>query len=322
MQFQGMGKPPLGVVFDCDMGNTIDDALALAMLYGLQGKNAIRVISVSINKPNLKAAAFCDVVSRFYLGDGGGFLPPSPIGMTLAARMDPDAAMAAAPLARQTPEGKPQYSCGIAKLNDTADPVAQIRNALTAQVDQNAVVVLAGSAANLAGVLDLPGTRELIVKKVKFLCATNFGRDSRAARKLLTEWPTEIVYAPPDLGEALPYPGASIEKDFAWSPAHPIVDAYRAYKPMPYDAPSWAMTAALHAGRPTEADFKLSDPGTLAAADDGRITFTPSANGKHRQLILDPAQKEKIIALYTELVSAKPVPRAGRGRFPQQKKKQ
>ena len=319
MQFQGQGKPPVGVVFDCDMGNTIDDALALALLYGFQGKNTIRVISVSVNKPNLKAAEYCDVVTRFYQGEPGGFFAPTPIGLALAARMDPDAAMTTAPLARQNAEGKPQYSCGINKLNDTADPVAQIRNALTAQADQNAVVVLKGPATNLVGVLELPGTRDLIVHKVKFLVAADFGRDAAAARKLLAEWPAPIVYASPELGDALPFPGASIEKDFAWSPAHPIVDAYRAYKSMPYDAPSWAMTAVLHAARPAEADFKLSDPGTLVL-DSDRVRFTASAQGKHRQLLYDPEQKEKIIALYTELASAKPVPRQ---RFrPDAKKKQ
>ena len=40
-----------------------------------------------------------------------------------------------------------------------------------------------------------------------------------------------------EVGEALPYPGASIESDLSWSTAHPVGDAYRAFKPMPYDAP-------------------------------------------------------------------------------------
>jgi hypothetical protein len=305
MQFQ-QGKPAIGAVYDCDM-STIDDALALAMLYGLQGKGTLRVISVSVSKPNLKAAEYCDVLTRFYNGEPGGFFGPTPIGLALAPKMDPDAAMVLAPLA-----GK--YSRGIQKLNDTADPVAQIRNALTAQFDQNAVVVLAGPATNLAGVLDLPGTKELIAKKVKLLCVTDFGGNVAAARKMLAEWQSPIVHAPAELGNAILFPGASMEKDFAWSAAHPVVDAYKAYKPMPYDAPSWAMTAALYAARPAENDFKLSDPGTLSLADGGVVRFTPGPSGKHRQLLLDPAQKDKIVQTYTELVSAKPVPRTGRRR--------
>jgi len=47
--------------------------------------------------------------------------------------------------------------------------------------------------------------------------------------------------------------------------------------------------------------------------DDGSTRFSPGADGKHRYLIVDPAQKDRITALYTAMVSAKPVPRPGRG---------
>ena len=63
MQFQGMGKPAIGIVFDSDLGNGIDDALALAMLYGLEGKNEARLISMSTTKSCLRAAAFCDALA-------------------------------------------------------------------------------------------------------------------------------------------------------------------------------------------------------------------------------------------------------------------
>src|SRR5438093_314668 len=71
-QFFGQGKPPLGVVFDSDMDAGIDDALALAMLFGFEGKNEARVISISIDRSNLQTAAFCDAVTRFYEDPSGG----------------------------------------------------------------------------------------------------------------------------------------------------------------------------------------------------------------------------------------------------------
>ena len=138
--------------------------------------------------------------------------------------------------------------------------------------------------------------------------------DVAAARKLFAEWPTPIVAVGSEVGDALPYPGASIEKDFAWAPAHPVVDAYRALKPMPYDAPASALAAVLYAVHPAEDYFKLSDPGTISVLDDGRTRFTPGAEGTHRYLIADPAQKERITAVYTAMVSAAPAPRPGRGR--------
>ena len=51
--------------------------------------------------------------------------------------------------------------------------------------------------------------------------------DVAAAKKLFAEWQTPIVAVGSEVGDALPYPGASIEKDFAWAPVHPVVDAYR-----------------------------------------------------------------------------------------------
>ena len=145
MQFGGQGKPSLGVIFDADMGSTIDGPLGLALLYGLQGKNESRVVSVTTSRPSVNSAALCDILVRFYTGEPGGFFGAQPIGMT-SGKTAEDTPMIAAVLAKP-------YSRGIHKLNDTADPVAVIRNALSAQFDQNAVVVMAGPATNLARVL-------------------------------------------------------------------------------------------------------------------------------------------------------------------------
>src|SRR5674476_332359 len=87
MQFQSPGKPPVGIVFDADLGNTIDDALALAMLFGFQGRNESRVLSVSTTKSSLNAAIFADVLVRFYTGEPGPFAPAMPIGLSLAGNM-------------------------------------------------------------------------------------------------------------------------------------------------------------------------------------------------------------------------------------------
>ena len=316
MQFQPQGGPPPGIVFDADLGNTIDDALALAMLYGFQGKNESRVLSVSTTKSCLDAAVFADVLVRFYTGEPGPFFPAIPIGLSLTGKMtEPNPMLAAV-------TGNSKYARAIVKMNDTADPLALIRNALSAQFDQNVIVVLTGPATNLAGLLALPGTAQLIARKVRMLVVaadTITMGDVAAAKRLFAEWPTEIVVAGSELGDALPFPGASIDKDFAWSEAHPLVVAYRAYHPMPYDAPAIAMAAALYAVRPRENYFKLSDPGTIGVAVDGRFQFAPAPGGKHRTLIADATQKERIQQIYVETASTKPVGRVQRFRPPQKK---
>jgi hypothetical protein len=302
-----MGKPAMGVVYDADLGNTIDGALALAVLYGLQVKNESRVVSVTTSKPSLNSAAFADILVRFYTGEPGGFFAAQPIGMASAGKGAEDTPIVTTVLAKE-------YSRGVKKLNDTADPVATIRNALSAQFDGNAAVVLAGPATNLAGVLALPGAKELIARKVKLLCVAAWrgsagAWDGPSAKKLFTEWPTPIVAIPKEVGDAVLFPASAIDKELAWTPNHPIADAWKAAGAK--DIPTWAMAAALHSTR-QEGFFKLSDPGTISSTDDGRTTFTPSAGGKHRNLIVDPATKDKVLAAYLELASTKQVPRRGR----------
>ncbi len=318
MQFGG-GKPPVGIVFDADIGNTIDDALALALLYGLQGKGETRVVGVIVSRPNLNAAAFADVLVRFYTGEPGPFSVIPPIGLALGSKPVPDTPLVDVPLARQTPDGKPLYPRSIAKVDDTADPVVLIRNNLSAQFDGNAMVVCTGPATDLAGFLDLPEAKDLVTAKVRYLVLgagaypdgpqeSGIRADIRAARRVLAEWPGPIVACGAEVGAALPFPASSLDKDFAWAPAHPLVDAYRAAKPAPYDAPSCAMAAALYAVRPGETYFRASGAGTITVLDDGRTHFAPGA-GSHRYLIVDPAQKERILQAYVELASTHPVPR-------------
>jgi len=327
MQLFDQGKPPLGVLLDCDMGNGIGDALALALLYGLEAKNEARVISVSISNSNLNAAAYVDAVMRFYSsapksGPFAGFSRTLPVGLAEAKPLN-DSPLLIEPLSKKTPDGSPLYPRVIHNLNDTAEVSALIRNALTSQYDGNCVVVLTGPATNLAKALDLPGVKELISRKTRLLCVAggtypegppefSFKSDVAAAKKLFAEWPAPIVALGSETAAHLKFPGASIETDFAWAPAHPIVDAYRAHQPMPYDASAGNMAAVLYAVHPQDSLFKLSPPGMITILEDGRTKFTLSSTGRHRYLIFDPAQEEKLTKSFIELASAKPAVRAPR----------
>lgn len=337
MQTQGQTTASVGVIFDTGLGNRIDEALALALLYGLDGKGEARVVALSVSKPNLKAAALCEAIGRFYAGAASGAFGAVgrtlPVGLAEEGKLPEDTPMLSVPLAKRSEDGKPLYSHGIEKFSDTAEVRALLRNALAQQPDQSCVVVLTGPATNLAQLLELHGAKDLIKSKVRFLSIAggaypagapqfNFKTDVPAARKLLAEWPTPIIAAGEEVGATLPFPATSIEKDFAWSPAHPVADAYRAYQPMPYDAPTTAMAAVLQAIRPQETYFKLSEPGTISVLEDGRTKFMPAPEGRHRHLILDPAQQERVLKTFVELASAKPVPRQPRFRRPPQQQQQ
>ena len=305
--------------------------MAVAMLNGFTAKTEARRISLSVSTPSIASARIADVIAAFYrprpVGGGGGVgaITEGMVGMPEGNGVADDKPALAPLLSKAAADGSMLYTSPIAGLVNTAESGVLIRNLLLAQHDGNAAIVLAGPATGVARLLDLYRSGPQVTAKCKtlFVAAGSFPSggpeasikaDVASARRLFAEWPTPIVAVGSEVGEALPYPAASIEKDFGWAPNHPLVDAYRALKPMPYDAPAPALAAVLQAVHPEEGFFKLSEPGTISVLDDGRTRFAPSPEGKHQYLIADPAQKERIISLYTALVSAVPAPRPGRGR--------
>jgi hypothetical protein len=106
-----------------------------------------------------------------------------------------------------------------------------------------------------------------------------------------------------EIGEAMKFPAARIEKDFAWAADHPVVDAYRAYMKMPYDRQTWDLTAVLYGVRPAGAYFDLSAPGRISADDTGRTSFRADAAGKHRYLVLTEAERARTLECMVGLAS-------------------
>jgi hypothetical protein len=305
MQSPFEGKQPLGVIYNTTMDRP-DAVLALALLYGLQSKRESRIGSVCINGSGLSAAIFCDLVQRFYtpgpVRNANQVLMP---GLAADRPLPPDPPMFSAPLERKNDKGEPAYARSIKRVSDTSLPEAVIRNGVIFNSD--AVMILSAPATYLAKSLDLEGVKQLYKDRVKRLVIVDASKqDAPAMRKVLAEFPSPIFYCPKQVGDALPFPGESLDKEFAWAPAHPIVDAIKAYKSGSYNPPTYDMAAALYAVHPDKGFFQLSEPGSLNVSDDGALRFAPSANGKVRTLIADPAQKEKIIQAYVELASAKP----------------
>ncbi len=90
----------------------------------------------------------------------------------------------------------------------------------------------------------------------------NVLRDVPAAKKVFEEFPCKIVTSPFELGNYILYPASSIEHDFNWTTAHPVVIAYKSYMPMPYDRQTWDLTAVLYAINGEQPYFTISKPGT------------------------------------------------------------
>jgi hypothetical protein len=303
-------KAPQGVVYITSMSRP-DAALALAMLYGFQGKRESRMGSVCVNGSGLGAAIFCDIIYHFYtLGPARNANDVLPTGLATDSPMPADPPMVKTALAAS-------YTRGIKRVSDTSLAESVIRNGVIFNAD--GVMILSAPATYLAKSFDIQGTKEIYKGRVKVLVVVDSGstqgvnQDVKARRRVLAEFPAQIVFCGKDVGDALPYPAASIAKDFLWPEGHhPVYDAYTAYQPMPYDAPSYDMAGVLYAVHPESGLFSLSEPGSLMVDDGGRFRFTAGGGGKVRSLMVDGARKNKIIETYIEIASAKPVPPAVR----------
>ena len=138
----------------------------------------------------------------------------------------------------------------------------------------------------------------------------NLAQDVPSAVKLFHEWPSPIVVSGFEIGAAMPFPASRIEHDFAYVRDHPVADAYRSFMKMPYDRPTWDLTAVLYAVRPDDSYFSLSPPGTITVSPDGGSRFDTSAGGKHRYLVLADEQRQRTLEAMI-LLASQPVSERG-----------
>lgn len=299
---------PVPVIFDTDMGNDVDDALALAMLHALESRSECRLIAVTVTKDNPWAPVYVDLVNTFY---GRAHIP---VGMVKDGVTPEASPMIQSPSQRKRADGRLLYPRRLASGADAPEAVALLRRVLAAEQDRSVVIVQVGFSTNLARLLDSPDDLALVKRKVKLLSVMagnfvqskpefNVERDTASARKLFERWPTEIVASGFEIGEKLLFSATRIEHDFSWTDAHPVVDAYRAYKSMPYDRPTWDLTAVLYAVRPNGGYFGLSSPGRIQSDDKGRTQFETSTSGTHRYLTLSEAQRARTLETMVLLAS-------------------
>ena len=295
--------PPPRIIFDTDIGNDIDDALALAMLHAMESRGEAKLIGVTITKDHPNAAKFVDIVNTFY---GRGTIP---IGVVKNGKTPEDSAMLRIPVER-----KPSYPM---TNRPPVEATELLQRLLKKEIDGSVIIVQVGFFTNLARLLDAPGAKQLIRRKVKLLSLMagafpsgnpeyNVKVDIPAAQKVFAEWPTPIVTSGFEIGLAVLYPAHAIMNYFKYVDNHPVVDSYRAYKKMPYDRPTWDLTAVLYAARPTGGFFTLSGQGRISVDAAGKTELSPDPNGTHRYLILDPSMRNSVRDTLVRLSSRPP----------------
>jgi inosine-uridine nucleoside N-ribohydrolase len=290
-----LAAAPLHIIFDTDMGNDVDDALALAMLHAFISRGEVKLLAVTVSKDNPWAAEYVRLENDYY---GRGDIPVGIVhdGVTREEGL---------------------YNRQVCELhgrraNPTAvpDAVELLRKTLAGEQDGAVTLIQVGFSTNLARLMESKPDRystlngmDLIRKKVRLLTAMagnfaepkpeyNVKEDVPAASKVFTAWPTDIYFSGFEVGLKVLYPATSIEHDF---PAgNPVAEAYRAYSKMPYDRQTWDLTTVLYDLRPTSGYFDISSAGDVTVEPNGVTTFHPNAQGKRYFLSVNSMQAARV----------------------------
>jgi purine nucleosidase len=312
---------PVKIIFDTDIGNDVDDVLALGMLHALETRGDCEILAVTVTKPDELAGPFVDVIDTFY------DRLEIPIGCIHPLATEPAGKFLS--LANIKDDGKLRYPHKLLRGSDAVAPSVVLRKTLSAQPDHSVVLVQVGYFSNFAALLDTPGDefspltgKELVMKKVRLMSVMggkfkssgpkdhllefNVIKDLPATKKLVKEWPTPMVWSGAEIGVAVPYPAISIERDFNYVTHHPVSEAYYLYKPPPHERPTWDLTSSLYAVLPDRGYFDLSEPGRVVLEPDGFTRFEPDPNGRDRYLILPPNKIARLKEAMVQLVSQPP----------------
>lgn len=316
----GESDSVVNIIFDTDMGNDIDDALALDMLYKYMDAGKVNLLAIPVNKEGLAAPEFIDVMGTWY-----GY-PDIPVGII---RDGADCGADSTSYTRRVldmkvEDGSPLFARSHGSYGDYPESVDLYRKVLSEAQDGSVTIVSVGFSTNLARLLDsqadeyspLSG-RELVDRKVKMLYTmagnmadTTFTEynvviDIPSAQKVFAEWPTPVVTSPFELGAQIKYPATSIENDFGWADSHPVVEAYRSYMQMPYDRETWDLTAVMAAVEGGPEYFTVSPQGSITVTDAGATLFR-EGTGDRAYLSVTPEQAENIRAHLVSTITLPP----------------
>ena len=311
---------PVKIIYDTDMGNDVDDALALAMLHSLQNRGESELLAITATKDHDEVAPYLDAINTFY---GRGSIP---IGVTDSDVTSERSRFTGVTLERNDDEYLYPHDLNI------GDPVPSavhlLRESLAGQPDNSVVIVQVGFSTNLAELLQtdrdnyssLSGL-ELVEQKVKHISIMagsfapiggqvhleyNVVQDIPSAQYLAENWPTPIYWSGFEVGLAIRYPAISIENDFNYLDRHPIPESYQAYIPTPHERPTWDLTSVLLAVREERNYFGISESGTVTVLEDGETIFEADPGGNHFYLNISDSDIRLVQELMAALVSEPP----------------
>lgn len=309
---------PVNIIFDNDMGNDVDDIIALDVLLKYYEAGKVNVLAILGNRDAKSCMDYCNMYCTWF-----GY-PNIPMGAVVnGSNPTPEEKSYATKTLGVEKNGKRVFKFNDARTMPNAVDV--YRKVLARAANKSVVIVSTGFSTNIARLMETEGDEysplsgmELLKRKVSWVSvmAGNFAdqtyteynvwNDVKAAKKFFEESPVPICFCDFAIGKTVRYPGASVANDFGWCENHPFVTAYNFYQKAPYESPTWDPMAMLYALEPTAGFFGLSERGNVKVEGKGMTKFTPAADGNCRYLTATDEQRQRIKEFFVKTVSKKP----------------
>lgn len=288
---------PLHVILDTDLGNDIDDLLALQMLINYERCGKVKIAGISVSKANPLAMAFTKgYYSKYGIGS------PDYGYVFHGVNTDEGNYLAKA-------YGSLAGNRDSLEIND-AEAYKMMRRQLALSADTSMHIIAIGPLTNLARLLESPADEyssltgmELVKQKVRRLdfmggnfnvqspAEWNILQDSTASRTVIESWPTLMVASGFEVGDKVRYPASSAVGDF--DATHPLRVGYENFIPMPYDRPCWDLIPIINL---VEHDSSL-----LHESDNGRIMLD---EGCCTRFNIDHSGNCRFVALNTDSLAS------------------
>lgn len=309
------GAKPVNVIFDTDMGNDVDDALALVMLYAFRESGECNLKGILINKDNPYAPVYTDIIAKYYGADS------VPMGMVEDGVTKDPGLFVEKISEEKNADGSYKYARNMDPQTKLPSAVKLARKIMSESEDGGLVYISVGFSTNLAAIfrsgpdeLSPLNGLELFKKKVKYvsLMAGNFSRpvlddpysvapefnvgcDKPSAKFVYETCPVPMVFNGFEIGLLAEFPNRVVAEELPNE--NPLVESFRLYT-NGSDRPTWDLISVLYVFRPGM--FGLSENGLITSSDSGHTFYKADSDGNRR--FLKTPDKETAEKIKAELV--------------------
>ncbi|HEY1872234.1 MAG TPA: nucleoside hydrolase [Chitinophagaceae bacterium] len=199
---------PMRVIFDTDFGPDYDDVGAITLLHSFADSGYVQILATVASSGHKNVAAAINVFNTYFNR------PEVPIGVVRKGAVN------LGDKQHWTDSVINRFPHRINNNQDAPDALTLYRELLSAQPDHSVTIITVGFLTNLANLLESAGDQysslngyELVKKKVINLISMagrfpsgyefNLAQDVRSTKKVLSEWPTSILFSGFEIGQKI-----------------------------------------------------------------------------------------------------------------------